>query len=178
MGVWSTNTVSNSSRILSRCAGNRPSPDHYDHGTYSAVLSGRGENRVGQPAEIQGCVMALRTCVVRIASRAPGRCELRFRQASLDEAEHFLRNRDAGVATLRWCSGSSRFLRSASPESPVQTQIRSLTGKSRERLVSLSEDSHVRFATRHGVERQPRIAARGAVSGASRFSGWSPLPDS
>jgi hypothetical protein len=26
----------------------------------------------------------------------------------LDEAEHFLHNRDASVATLRWCSGSSR----------------------------------------------------------------------
>jgi hypothetical protein len=25
----------------------------------------------------------------------------------LDEAEHFLHNRDASVATLRWCSGSS-----------------------------------------------------------------------
>src|SRR5215831_17791737 len=27
---------------------------------------------------------------------------------SLDEAEHFLHNRDASVATLRWCSDSSR----------------------------------------------------------------------
>jgi hypothetical protein len=26
----------------------------------------------------------------------------------LDEAEHFLQNRNASVATLRWCSGSSR----------------------------------------------------------------------
>jgi hypothetical protein len=33
---------------------------------------------------------------------------LRFGQVSLDEAEHFLHNRDASVATLRWCSGSSR----------------------------------------------------------------------
>ena len=32
----------------------------------------------------------------------------RFGQVSLDEAEHFLHNRDASVATLRWCSGSSR----------------------------------------------------------------------
>ncbi|HTC55814.1 MAG TPA: hypothetical protein VK706_05330 [Candidatus Sulfotelmatobacter sp.] len=30
---------------------------------------------------------------------------LRFGQVSLDEAEHFLHNRDASVATLRWCSG-------------------------------------------------------------------------
>jgi hypothetical protein len=29
-------------------------------------------------------------------------------QDSLDKAEHFLHNRDASVATLRWCSGSSR----------------------------------------------------------------------
>ena len=27
----------------------------------------------------------------------------------LDEAEHFLHNRSASVATLRWCSGSSRI---------------------------------------------------------------------
>ena len=63
--------------------------------------------------------------------RAPGRCALggdkgcrpfprtpfsassilpplRFGQVSLDEAEHFLHNRGASVATLRWCSGSSR----------------------------------------------------------------------
>ena len=33
---------------------------------------------------------------------------LRSGQVSLDEAEHFLHNRDASVATLRWCSGSSR----------------------------------------------------------------------
>jgi len=33
---------------------------------------------------------------------------LRFGQVSLDEAEHFLHNRDASVTTLRWCSGSSR----------------------------------------------------------------------
>jgi hypothetical protein len=33
---------------------------------------------------------------------------LRSGQASLDEAEHFLHNRSASVATLRWCSGSSR----------------------------------------------------------------------
>src|SRR6266403_1855312 len=31
-----------------------------------------------------------------------------LRQVFLDEAEHFLRNRDASVATLRGCSGSSR----------------------------------------------------------------------
>src|SRR5437879_7710187 len=33
---------------------------------------------------------------------------LRFGQFFLDEAEHFLHNRVASVATLRWCSGSSR----------------------------------------------------------------------
>src|SRR5712691_8003810 len=33
---------------------------------------------------------------------------LRFGQFFLDEAEHFLQNRMASVATLRWCSGSSR----------------------------------------------------------------------
>src|SRR5712691_2080665 len=33
---------------------------------------------------------------------------LRFGQVSLDEAEHFLHNRDASVATLRRRSGSSR----------------------------------------------------------------------
>ena len=33
---------------------------------------------------------------------------LRSGQVSLAEAEHFLRNRSASVATLRWCSGSSR----------------------------------------------------------------------
>jgi len=33
---------------------------------------------------------------------------LRSGQVSLDEAEHFLHNRDASVATLRWCSGPSR----------------------------------------------------------------------
>jgi hypothetical protein len=32
----------------------------------------------------------------------------RFGQVSLDEAEHFLHNRDASVVTLRWCSGSSQ----------------------------------------------------------------------
>jgi hypothetical protein len=33
---------------------------------------------------------------------------LRFGQVSLDEGEHFLHNREASVATLRWCSESSR----------------------------------------------------------------------
>ena len=33
---------------------------------------------------------------------------LRSGQVFLDEAEHFLHNRGASVATLRWCSGSSR----------------------------------------------------------------------
>ena len=33
---------------------------------------------------------------------------LRSGQVSLDEGEHFLHNRDASVATLRWCSVSSR----------------------------------------------------------------------
>src|ERR1035438_5083116 len=33
---------------------------------------------------------------------------LRFGQFFLDEAEHFLHNRVASIATLRWCSGSSR----------------------------------------------------------------------
>jgi hypothetical protein len=33
---------------------------------------------------------------------------LRSGHVSLDEAEHFLHNRSASVATLRWCSGSSR----------------------------------------------------------------------
>src|SRR5215813_3507743 len=33
---------------------------------------------------------------------------LRFGQVSLDEAEHFPHNRVASLATLRWCSGSSR----------------------------------------------------------------------
>src|SRR5260370_18208222 len=33
---------------------------------------------------------------------------LRFGQFFLDEAEHFLQNRMASVATLRGCSGSSR----------------------------------------------------------------------
>jgi hypothetical protein len=33
---------------------------------------------------------------------------LRFGQLALDAAEHFLHNRGASVATLRWCSGSSR----------------------------------------------------------------------
>jgi hypothetical protein len=33
---------------------------------------------------------------------------LRSGRVSLDEGEHFLHNRDASVATLRWCSGSSR----------------------------------------------------------------------
>ena len=33
---------------------------------------------------------------------------LRSGYISLDEAEHFLHNRNASVATLRWCSGSSR----------------------------------------------------------------------
>jgi hypothetical protein len=36
------------------------------------------------------------------------RPSLRFGQVSLDEAEHFLHNRCTSVATLRWCSGSSR----------------------------------------------------------------------
>ena len=34
---------------------------------------------------------------------------LRSGQVSLDEAEHFLHNRAVRVATLRWCSGSSRI---------------------------------------------------------------------
>src|SRR5689334_16685735 len=54
---------------------------------------------------------------------------LRSGQVSLDEAEHFLHNRDASVASLRWCSGSVperrsesfRNKRSASPESPKRT---------------------------------------------------------
>jgi hypothetical protein len=33
---------------------------------------------------------------------------LRSGQVFLDEGEHFLHNRVASVATLRWCSGSSR----------------------------------------------------------------------
>ena len=33
---------------------------------------------------------------------------LRYGQVSLDEGEHFLHNRGASVATIRWCSGSSR----------------------------------------------------------------------
>ena len=33
---------------------------------------------------------------------------LRFGQVPLDDVEHFLQNRPASVATLRWCSGSSR----------------------------------------------------------------------
>jgi hypothetical protein len=53
---------------------------------------------------------------------------LRSRQVSLDEAEHFLHNRDASVAyapmvfgiILEWRSDSSRIQCSASPESPVQ----------------------------------------------------------
>jgi hypothetical protein len=68
---------------------------------------------------------------MRSAGRAPGQCELRrgqdvpsfprapmlarggfpslrSGQVSLDEAKHFLHNRDASVAALRWCAGSSR----------------------------------------------------------------------
>jgi hypothetical protein len=54
---------------------------------------------------------------------------LRSGQIFVDEAEHFLHNRDASVAALRWCSGSSRnavrlpfeisVRRSASPESSL-----------------------------------------------------------
>jgi hypothetical protein len=39
---------------------------------------------------------------------------LRSGQVSLDEAEHSLHNRSASVATLRWCSESSRNARSVS----------------------------------------------------------------
>jgi hypothetical protein len=41
-------------------------------------------------------------------SRSGSLPPLRFGQFSLDEAEHFLHNRVASAAKLRWCSGSSR----------------------------------------------------------------------
>jgi hypothetical protein len=37
-----------------------------------------------------------------------------LRIVSVDEAEQFAENQEAGVATLRWCSGSSREYHSAS----------------------------------------------------------------
>ena len=81
------------------------------------------------PTYVLGCAIA-GTHLRRSATRAPSFCVSRrgkacrlsphpfarlrrpsfaaLRIVSLDEAEHFLQNRNASVAMLRWCSGSSR----------------------------------------------------------------------
>lgn len=62
---------------------------------------------------VRRCSSAERGQGLRPFSRTPFSASgilpaLRSGQVSLDEAEHFLHNRGASVATLRWCSGSSR----------------------------------------------------------------------
>jgi hypothetical protein len=117
-------------------------------------------------------------------SRAPGFCELRrgtacrlsprpfarYRRSSfaalrtffLDEAEHFLHNRDASVATLRWCSGSSRN----AVRFPFEISVR------------LRRNPHLQRVSFASLDRRPMNMASFTLQGLVQNWAWRTRPSS